>query len=103
VAERTVAEVVKLMNDAEVACTAIMNSKDLAEDPHYKARDVHVEWDDDLVGRVKGIGLMPQFSLTPGKIWRGAVRVGHDNRRVYQGLLGLSDQELRRLEDEKVI
>jgi crotonobetainyl-CoA:carnitine CoA-transferase CaiB-like acyl-CoA transferase len=37
------------------------------------------------------------------KIWRGAVRVGHDNRRVYQGLLGLSDQELRRLEDEKVI
>jgi len=103
VAERTVAEVVKLMNDAEVACTAIMNSKDLAEDPHYKMRDVHVEWDDNLVGRVKGIGLIPRFSLTPGKIWRGTVRVGHDNRRVYQGLLGLSDKELRSLEDEKVI
>jgi succinyl-CoA---D-citramalate CoA-transferase len=103
VAERTVAEVVKLMNDAEVACTAIMNSKDLAEDPHYKARDVNVEWDDDLVGPVTGIGIIPQFSLTPGKIWRGTVRVGHDNRRVYQGLLGLSDEELRRLEDENVI
>jgi crotonobetainyl-CoA:carnitine CoA-transferase CaiB-like acyl-CoA transferase len=75
------------LNDAEVACIPIMNSKDLAEDPHYKARDVHMEWDDDLVGRVKGIGVIPKFSLTPGKIWRGCVRVGHDNRRVYQGLL----------------
>lgn len=103
VAERTVTEVVKLMNDAEVACTAIMNSKDLAEDPHYKARELHVEWEDDLVGRVRGIGVIPRFSRTPGKIWRGSVRVGHDNRRIYQGLLGLGDEEMRRLEDEKVI
>ena len=103
VSERSVAEVVKLMNDAEVACIPIMNSKDLAEDPHYKARAVHTEWDDDLVGRVKGIGVIPKFSLTPGKIWRGCVRVGHDNQRVYQGLLGISDEEMRNLEAEKII
>jgi len=103
VAERTVDEVVRLMNDADVGCTPIMNSKQLAEDPHYNARGVHLEWDDNLVGRVKGIGVIPKFSLTPGSIRRGTVRVGHDNRRVYGGLLGLSEEELRRLADEKVI
>lgn len=103
VAERTVNEVVTVMNEADVGCTPIMNSMQLAEDPHYKARDVHTEWNDELVGKVKGIGVIPKFSLTPGKIWRGTVRVGHDNQRVYGGLLGISDEELSLLADEKII
>ncbi len=79
IAERTVAEVVEQLNAAQVACCPIMNSKDMAEDPHYEARNVHVEWEDNQVGRVKGTGVSPSFSATPGKIWRGSVPVGHDN------------------------
>ena len=51
-----------------------MTSKDIAEDPHYRARGMHVEWEDEQVGKVKGIGVAPKFSLTPGKIVRGSVR-----------------------------
>jgi crotonobetainyl-CoA:carnitine CoA-transferase CaiB-like acyl-CoA transferase len=103
IAERTTVEVVRLLNEAQVPCSPIMTAKDTAEDPHYKARQVHVEWDDEQVGRVTGIGVVPTFSRTPGKIWRGSVRVGHDNQRVYGEWLGLSRSELESLARERVI
>ncbi|MGH7907182.1 MAG: CaiB/BaiF CoA transferase family protein, partial [Candidatus Binataceae bacterium] len=101
--ERTVAECVKLMNDARVPCSAIMSSKDAAEDPQYQARETHVQWDDPLAGPVKGVGIVPKFSATPGRIFRGSVGIGHDNQRVYGDLLGLSATEIERLKREKII
>ena len=64
---------------------------------------MHVEWDDLQAGRVKGIGVVPKFSLTPGTIWRGSPGIGHDNQRVYGELLGMSGGELEVLKREKVI
>ena len=101
--ERTVAEVVHAMNEGKVPCAPIMSSKDIARNPHYEARGMHVEWDDEQVGRVKGIGIAPKFSLTPGKIWRGSVGVGHDNQRVYGELLGVSADDLESLRRDKII
>lgn len=103
VAERTVAEVVEAMNVAQVACCPIMNSRDMADDPHYRARKLHIEWDDGQVGKVKGTGVTPLFSETPGKIWRGSVPVGHDNEAVYTRLAGLSVEQLAHLKDKGVI
>lgn len=103
IAERTVAEVVSAFNDAQVACCPIMTSRDMAEDPHYGARSVHIEWEDGQLGPVKGIAPLPPFSLTPGKIWRGSVPVGHDNELVYGTLLGLSPQAIAALREKGVI
>ena len=104
VEERTVQEVVEVMNAAQVACSPIMNAKDMAEDPHYQARNVHIEWEDEQLGRkVKGVGVTPKFSRTPGQIWRGSVPVGHDNERVYGHLLGLAPSSLDQLRDQGVI
>jgi crotonobetainyl-CoA:carnitine CoA-transferase CaiB-like acyl-CoA transferase len=103
IAERTTTEVVRILNEAQVPCSPIMNARDIAENPHYAARDMHIEWDDLLAGRVKGIGVVPKFSVTPGKIWRGAPTVGHDNERVYCDFLGLSAQELESLKADSVI
>jgi crotonobetainyl-CoA:carnitine CoA-transferase CaiB-like acyl-CoA transferase len=101
--ERTVKEVVDAMAEGKVPCSPIMSSKDMAEDPQYRARRVHVEWDDVQVGRVKGIGVVPKFSKTPGKIVRGSVGVGYDNTRVYGELLRISAAELAALQRDKVI
>ncbi len=103
ISERTVNEVVTAMTKSNVPCSPIMTSKDIAEDPQYRARGMHVEWDDEQVGRVKGIGVAPKFSLTPGKIVRGSVPVGHDNGRVYGEMLGLSASDLESLRRDKVI
>lgn len=103
VAERTVAEVVETLNAAQVACCPIMNSKDMAEDLHYQARDVHIEWEDGQVGKVKGTGVTPRFALTPGKIWRGSVPVGYDNEAVYTRFAGLSREDVAQLKEKGVI
>lgn len=103
VAERSTAEVVKILNEFQVPCAPIMTSKDIAEDPHYRARNMHIEWEDLQAGPVKGIGVVPKFSQTPGKIWRGAPPIGHDNQRVYTDVLGISAGELDKLRRDKVI
>ncbi len=103
VAERSTAEVVRILNESQVPCAPIMTAKDLAEDSHYKARNLHVEWDDPQAGRVKGIGVVPKFSATPGKVWRGAPGIGQDNQRIYGDLLGVSAAELDSLKRDKVI
>ena len=102
--DRTVSEVVEAMNAAQVGCSAVMTPKDIAEDPHYKARQVHTEWEDLQLGKtIKGIGIVPKFSETPGKIWRGSTPLGHDNDLIYQHYLGLDKPELDRLREQGII
>jgi crotonobetainyl-CoA:carnitine CoA-transferase CaiB-like acyl-CoA transferase len=101
--ERTAAEVVHAMNEVKVPCSSIMSSKDIAQNPHYQARSMHIEWEDEQVGRVKGIGIAPKFSATPGKVWRGSVGVGHDNHRIYGELLGVPANDLEQLRRDKII
>ncbi|MCH7737600.1 MAG: CoA transferase [Chloroflexi bacterium] len=101
---RTVKEVVEILNEAKVACCPIMTPKDMAEDPHYQARNVHIEWDDPQLGRkVKGTGVFPKFSDTPGEIWRGSVALGYDNDLVFGKLMGMSESEIAGLAEEGVI
>ena len=102
--DRTVQGVVKILNDAQVGCSAVMTPKDIAEDPHYQAREVHAEWEDLQLGRtVKGIGIVPKFSETPGKIWRGSTPLGYDNEAVYRRYLGMEDAELEQLRERGII
>ena len=81
-----------------------MTPSAIAKNPHYKAREIHTEWEDLQLGRkIKGIGIIPKFSETPGKIWRGSVPLGHDNDLVYGRYLGLGNDELAKLRDRGVI
>jgi crotonobetainyl-CoA:carnitine CoA-transferase CaiB-like acyl-CoA transferase len=72
VEERTMNDVIDTLNAEGIPCAPILSSRDAAEDAHYRARGVHIEWDDDQVGPLKGTGVAPRFSGTPGKIWRGS-------------------------------
>ena len=104
VVEHTVKEVVETLNAAQIGCSSIMTPKDMAEDPHYEARNVHTEWEDLQLGRkVKGVGITPKFSQTPGEIWRGSVALGYDNETVYDRLLGMSASEIEQLKEQGVI
>ena len=47
--------------------------------------------------------LTKEFSLTPGKIVRGSVPIGHDNDRVYRDMLGVSADDLESLRRDKII
>jgi len=102
--ERTVEQVVHAMNEEQVPCSRILSSDAMANDPHYKARGMHIEWRDEQLGRnVKGMGIVPKFSRTPGKVWRGSVKIGHDNELIYGKVLGLSGKEIEDLRQGGVI
>ena len=92
------------LRDAQVGCSRIMDAREMAENSHYKLLDVHVEWEDQQMGkRVKGVDIVPKSSKTPGKTWRGSVSVGHDNELVYHDLLGMEAQMPHELSRRGVI
>ncbi|MCI4370638.1 MAG: CoA transferase, partial [Thermoplasmata archaeon] len=69
----------------------------ISDDPHYRARGMLTEWTDPVAGRVKGAGIAPRFSETPGKVWRGAPWLGQDNEAILAGLLGYPPERIARL------
>jgi crotonobetainyl-CoA:carnitine CoA-transferase CaiB-like acyl-CoA transferase len=100
---RTRAELEQLGREHDVAITRVMDIEDIARDPHYLARGMFLEWDDPIAGRVKGAGVAPRFSTTPGGVWRGAPWLGQDNARVLGSLLGYSEDRIESLTRRGVI
>jgi L-carnitine CoA-transferase len=102
-ASRPCQEALRALGAAGIACSKVMSASDMAGDPYYQARGVDIQWDDAELGTVRGVGIIPKFSATPGKIWRGAAGIGRDNQLVYRELLGLTDKQLESLANEGTI
>ncbi len=81
-ATRQVAEVLAVLNAAQVPAGRIYNARDIADDPHYQARGMieQVTSADGLTVAVPGI--VPRLSLTPGAITRRAPTLGEDTAQV---------------------
>ena len=102
-APRSRAELERVGREHDIAISRVFDIADIARDPHYRAREMFVEWDDPVAGRVKGAGIAPKFSATPGGVWRGAPWLGQDNEAVFGGLLGYSPSMIDRLRDDGII
>jgi crotonobetainyl-CoA:carnitine CoA-transferase CaiB-like acyl-CoA transferase len=97
------AEIEAIMLAAEVPVTRAYSIADIAADPHYAARGDIVTVDDPTIGPVKQPAVYPRLSATPGRIARGAPRLGEHNDEIYAGLLGLSAEEMESLRADGVI
>jgi len=84
--QRLVQEVVDTLNAASVPVGRIYTAKDIAEDPHFRARDmiVPVTTHDGLTVEVPGI--IPKLSRTPGSIQRRGPTLGEDTDAVLAAL-----------------
>jgi crotonobetainyl-CoA:carnitine CoA-transferase CaiB-like acyl-CoA transferase len=102
-ATRSRAELEEIGRAHDVAIARVYDMADIAADPHYRARGMFLEWDDPIAGRVKGPGVAPKFSETPGGVWRGAPWLGQDNERVLVGLLGYSQERLEELRRQEIV
>ncbi len=100
---RTREELETIGRTHDVAITKVYDIADIARDPHYRERDMFLEWDDPIAGRVKGPGVAPKFSETPGGVWRGAPWLGQDNDHVLGGVLGYSQETIEKLRSDGVI
>ncbi len=100
---RTRDELERIAREQDVAISRVSDIADLARDPHYREREMFLEWEDPVAGRVKGAGVAPKFTETPGGVWRGAPWLGQDNDRVLGSLLGYSPDRLSALRTAGVI
>ena len=91
------------LEEAGVPAGRIYRAADMLADPHYQARQAIVRLADPELGEIAMQNVAPRLSATPGRVaWPGPA-LGQHNREVYQGLLGLPDEEVERLADQAVI
>ncbi|GBD11508.1 Succinyl-CoA--L-malate CoA-transferase beta subunit [bacterium HR23] len=102
-AQHTLPEALAVLEEAGVAAGPIYSAEDICRDPHIQERGFLVQVDDPIVGRVRIPGVTPRLSATPGSVRTPAPALGQHNREVYCNLLGLSPQEVERLQAEGVI
>jgi benzylsuccinate CoA-transferase BbsF subunit len=96
-------EVTEMLQKAGVAAFPCLSNRGLVEDPHLKARGFFEEWDHPEIGKRKYDGLTWKMSKTPGRIRKRAPLVGEHNNYVFGELLGLPQEEIDRLVQDKIL
>jgi len=104
-ARRSPAEIIETLSAAGVIAGPINTVAEVVTDPQLQARGMIADhWDERIQRNIKGPGVIPVLSDTPGTIRRsGSARPGQHNGEVYGGLLGLSDAELSALGEAGVL
>jgi crotonobetainyl-CoA:carnitine CoA-transferase CaiB-like acyl-CoA transferase len=100
---RSASEAMKRLEDEDVVAGPVLNVAEIFEHEQYRARENIVAVPDDDFGTVRMQAPVPRFLGTPcGLRFAGRER-GHDTDAILGGELGLSDQDLGKLRQDKVI
>ena len=98
---RTNYQVTELLQRRGIAAFPALSQQELYDDPHYRERQAWVEVDHEY-GRETIYGVPWKFSETPGEA-RPNHPLGSGNRPVLRGLLGMTDGEITRLEQDDTL
>ncbi len=102
--QHPVAELVDRLLAAGVPAAPIYDIAQVVADPHIAgAREMFVEMEHPVAGKMKITGSHIKLSETPPTIRTPSPALGQSNAEIYGGRLGLSEAELQQLRDEKVI
>ena len=99
---RTVAEVLAILGEAKVPVGRVYTARDIAEDPHFRARDMILQQETRDGNVVEVPGIVPKLLGTPGTIRRSAPKVGDDTDEVLAELR-YSSQDIAALRERKVV
>ncbi len=99
---RTVEQVLEVMETQRVPAGPIYDVEDMMRDEHFQARGLFEQV--EINGKpLKIPAIVPRLSGTPGQTRWSGPRLGHHNREVLGGILGLSDDEIATLQQSRVI
>lgn len=96
-------EAMEILQKAGVMAGASLDMQELMEDPHLNERDFFADMDHPEMGKMRLVGLPWRLSDTPKGNYQHAPLLGEHNDYVFGELLGMSKEEIRRLEEDKVI
>jgi formyl-CoA transferase len=94
-------EALAKLRQASVPASQIYSIKDIAEDPHYAAREMLHQI--DVQGKPLAIpGIVPKLSRTPGSHRRNAPDIGQDTNAILQNI-GLTEAQIVALRSEGIV
>lgn len=101
-ATRPITEVLDLLGGARVPAGKVYTAKDIAEDPHYRARDMILAQSTRDGYDLEVPGVVPKLLGTPGSVRSSAPGLGDDTDGVLREL-GLSDPDIAALRSKGVV
>jgi formyl-CoA transferase len=101
-ATRSVDQVLAMLGEAKVPAGKVYTAKDIAEDPHYRARDMILTQQTRDGYEVEVPGIVPKLMGTPGAIRSSAPGLGEDTDAVLREI-GLSEAQIAALRERKVV
>ena len=99
---RTVREVQQSLAAARVPAGKVYTARDIAEDPHYRARDMLLTQQTRDGDTLTVPGIVPKLSATPGRVRSSAPRLGDDTDAVLAEV-GLSASQIAQLREKGII
>jgi formyl-CoA transferase len=101
-ATRPITEVLDLLGGARVPAGKVYTAKDIAEDPHYRARDMILAQSTRDGYELEVPGVVPKLLGTPGTVRTSAPGLGDDTDGVLREL-GLSEPDIAALRTKGVV
>ena len=96
-------ELMDMLQRAGVAAVPSFNNEELFGDPHCRERGCFVPVDHPDEGELYIVSPPWKFSDTPAEAKSAAPLLGQHNKYVFGELLGISDEQIDRLEAEQVL
>ncbi len=101
-AQHSAEDVLATLTDARVPAGKIYTARDIAEDPHYRARDMILRQSTRDGYEVDVPGIVPKLMGTPGSVRSSAPKLGDDTDDVLREI-GLSDTRIAELREKGAI
>lgn len=102
-ASKSTEEILEALKELEVPCSRVPTFDQVCQDPQILAREMVIEVEQLLSGKVKAPGSVFKLSKTPGNIKVPTSFLGEHNLEVYGGMLGYSEEEMQQLTRDGVI
>ena len=102
-AERNAGEVANLLQSHGVPAFPVSGAEDRLFSDHFRERGLYSDIEHPRLGTEPIFNIMWNLSETPPSIRRHAPLLGEHNKQVFGGLLGLSADEIGRLEAEQIL
>lgn len=96
------AEVLRVLAEASVPAGRAYTARDIAEDPHYRAREMILQQRTRDGHALEVPGIVPKLLGTPGAVRHAAPRLGEDSDAVLQAL-GLTPEDVAALRASGVV
>jgi crotonobetainyl-CoA:carnitine CoA-transferase CaiB-like acyl-CoA transferase len=96
-------EIMRIADEQQITVAPIYSIYEAMGDPHFGVRNTFIQAEDQDLGPLDMVGVMPRFSETPGIVRHTGPAIGQHTEEIYGSLLDMGPEELAQLRQQSVI